>query len=70
MLTPDTQVSFVLGNSDDPKVVLDHLASTHFLFGVLGCFLLRVDFHSVAHLQSCMVLTEDQNFPAMIFLSS
>lgn len=55
ILTPDTQVRFVLCNSDDPKMVFDHL--TNFFLGVLVHFSLHVDFHSVAQLQPNMILT-------------
>lgn len=65
ILTPDTRVRLVLGNSDDPKMVFDQLTSNNFFFGVLVHFSLHVDFYSVAQLQSDMTLTEDQNFPSM-----
>lgn len=63
ILTPDTQVRLVLGNSDDPKMVFDQLTSSYFFFGVLVHFSLHVDFYSVAQLQSGMTLNEDSKLP-------
>lgn len=54
ILTPDTAMRCVLGNSDDSiNLFVPWYVSMH------------VDFYSVAKLQSGMTLSEDQNVPSL-----